>query len=250
MEINKRAILVLTDEQLKPRYFTDKPKRFVYVMSDDPKFPLRHYQKIHEDDLAKAVPGEYFDRKTHEVGIDMIFPRKQDLLYTKTVGGRTLQIYKIYFCAGYYFNDRPAEEYADLITQIMRLAQRRYELPGRLTVELFISAMFWRACSVRGSTQGLPVLLTTPCRDFFHADVDGIDSYIGGPLEATFGLEQFNLRWGLSSGGFRDHVTDQNFHLKYPAGVEATDWFTLRVFADMIYDLIRIKYGMVADLHL
>lgn len=239
MKPGNRALFVSTSQILR-RYSTDEPKRVVYIISDNPRFVLRPYQELAAIDLARAQPGEYFNEGF--LGIKMFLPRESDLLCCETFGSHVFSMYKLHYCADHGFDDGSRKEYQPLIDEMLTIARMRHELPEKSTVQSFIMSLFTDDHSVRGATEGQLVALTTPCCDFFHADVDGIDSDIAGPIEEAFGLERFDFKYGLSCGSVRSRISDPDFHAKYPAGSEATDTFTLAMFIDMVYDILLIKY--------
>lgn len=241
MKPGNRALFVSTTQILK-QYSTDVPKRVIYIVSDNPKFTLRPYQEFVEKDLKRAQPGEYFGAGF--LTTKLFLPRESDLLCSEVFGGHVLMMSKLYYCNGHAFDDGSREEYQPLVDTMLAIARMRYEIPEKATVKRFILSLFKGDFSVRGVTCGHPVTQDTPCRDFFHADVDGIDSAISGPIEVAFGLERFHFKYGFSCGSFRSEISESCFLAKYPIGIEATDSFTLGVFIDMVYDVVRIKYGL------
>jgi hypothetical protein len=121
------------------------------------------------------------------------------------------------------------------------------EMPKIEEVQEFVLGLFKNNVSVRGKTKGLPVGLETPCHDCFHADIDDVDMYIGGPLQNQFGLEQFNLRYGLSSHCYTEKELGSSFGVfyeKYPTEKLGDEDFTLTRFSEMIFDLIKIQNGL------
>lgn len=116
-------------------------------------------------------------------------------------------------------------------------------LPTLEEIQEFVLNLFKDKISVRGKTAGLSVRLETPCHDCFHADGDGVDMCIGGPIQKRFGLEQFNLRYGISSYSYHDVLgkASEAFYKKYPTEDMGHEDFTLAKFSEMILDFIKTK---------
>jgi hypothetical protein len=123
-------------------------------------------------------------------------------------------------------------------------------LPALEEIYEFILGLFEDGISVRGKTAGMPVGLETPCHDCFHLDGDGVDMCIGGPIQKHFGLECFNLRYGLSSHCYSKRELGDSceaFYRKYPADKMGEPEFTLAKFCEMIFDFIKIKNGIFIE---
>ena len=124
------------------------------------------------------------------------------------------------------------------------LAKYRLILSNKSDVYRFVQSLFYGCLSVRGKTRGSPVTLDTPCHDFFHADVDGVDLCIGRPIEERFGLERFGVTYGLSCHSYHTIEEGNAFFKKYPKGSIGSNEFTLRRFCAMVYDLVRMRHGL------
>ena len=109
-------------------------------------------------------------------------------------------------------------------------------------VKKYFIEFFGTHVSVRGKTKGKSVGLNTLIGDFFHADVDGISLEFGRPIEKKFGLEPLRFMWGLPSHLYRIGRSEEEFYAKYPR--DALKELTVEQFAEMVYDLIRIKNGL------
>ena len=87
------------------------------------------------------------------------------------------------------------------------------------------------------------VSLDTPIQELFAADVDVTDMCIGKPIEERFGLESSGFYYGMSCHIYYN-LGDQKatFYNKYTK--ERVVAMTVKEFAGMILDLIRIKEGL------
>ena len=109
----------------------------------------------------------------------------------------------------------------------------------------FICKFFKGHRSVRGTTDGQVVRPDTPCHDFFPADVDGIRINFAKKIDEKYGLEQFSFQWATSSvPDFAGLDQDRPAFLKKYQGEIGNPEFTLARYAEMVYDLIRIKNGL------
>ncbi len=119
-------------------------------------------------------------------------------------------------------------------------------MPTKEEVQKFIYGMFEGHSSVRGETVRQLITPATPCTDFFHKDVDGIDLCIGKPIGREFGILDMGTDYGVSCHSY-DNLGEQEarFYEKYPNSELSTEKFTLERFADMMYDLILIKQGQL-----
>jgi len=89
-----------------------------------------------------------------------------------------------------------------------------------------------------------------PCRDFFPADSYMCSLRIGLPIdEEFFGFHEKGpcFTWAMPDHSFRitDPQKNEAFYKKYPKEQRNTEKFTLRIFTEMVYDLIRISYGFM-----
>ena len=120
------------------------------------------------------------------------------------------------------------------------------DMPTKDEIEIYLLNLFKGQRSCRGETKGWLIGNDIPCHDFFHSDVDGQALCIGEPIEEKFGLQDFNFKWGMSHHNFGKMLgeTEKSFYEKYPIEELPTKKRTLKRFAEMIYDLIRIKNGL------
>jgi len=109
-------------------------------------------------------------------------------------------------------------------------------------VKKYLIEFFGKYVSVRGKTRKKQVGPDTPIGDFFHADVDGISLEFGGPIEKKFGLEPLRFMWGLPSHSYIIGRSEEDFYAKYSK--DSFKELTVEQFAEMVYDLIRIKNGL------
>ena len=102
--------------------------------------------------------------------------------------------------------------------------------------------------SVRGETIGQPITPQTPCHDCFHADVDGIDIQIGKPIGRQFGIGEMGTDYGIPHHSYHNlGEHKETFYEKYPIEDLSTEKFTLERFAEMMYDLVRIKHDLAPE---
>lgn len=120
------------------------------------------------------------------------------------------------------------------------------DMPTKDGIEIYLLNLFKGQRSCRGETKGWLIHNDTPCHDFFHSDIDGQALCIGEPIEEKFGLQSFDFKWGMSCHSFSKGLgeSEKAFYRKYPAEELPTEKYTLKRFAEMIYDLIRIKNGL------
>lgn len=120
------------------------------------------------------------------------------------------------------------------------------EIPTKQDVEKFIMSLFenWSE-GPTGRLGQCCVTLGTLCRDFFPANNYMCSLRIGSDIDEEFGLEEFCFTWAMPDRNF--HIADKNlneaFYKKYPN--EKISEQTLKEFAEMVYDLIRIKNGLL-----
>jgi len=119
--------------------------------------------------------------------------------------------------------------------------------PSLKEIEEFIINLpcFRGEASVRGKTEGQLLTLDTPCQDCFHFDIDGVDMCIIGPIVDKFEIEDFRDIL-LFPKHFSPKRGDPFYSIyrKYPKKVFGSKKMTLRRFAEMVYDIIRIKNGL------
>ncbi len=126
---------------------------------------------------------------------------------------------------------------------------KEQDAPTKEEIEEFVFSLFDGEFSVRGETESCLVTLKTPCKDFFYSDVDGVCMCIGRPIEERFGLQQFNFANALPFHAYGEKnrlgKSKDAFYDKYPLKTEiGTKKHTLKRFAEMVYDLVRIKHGL------
>lgn len=244
--VNKTALAVIgiTGETIVS-FLKDEKCRVVFVVSNDEDWSISSFKKVPEIIMQQALPGKYIE-DGHLFGLNLIFPfpREEDLIVREEVEGNPVAIYKLWYYRDSYFSDGETEEYLSLAKKVKELTNYRLVLPNKTDVHRFVQSLFRGNHSVRGGTRGKHVTLATPCHDFFHSDVDGVDSGIARPIEERFGLECFGLTYGLSNHSYRTIEEGSPFYKKYPRSSISTTGFTLRRFCDMAYDLVRMRHGL------
>jgi hypothetical protein len=87
------------------------------------------------------------------------------------------------------------------------------------------------------------VNLNTPIVELFAADIDNTDMCIGEPIEKEFGLKQFGFNYGMSCHSYHNLGSQKEaFYNKYSK--KRMQALTVKEFAEMILDLMRIKDGL------
>lgn len=241
MDETGRAVIGITDETIIKR--DNERHRVIFVISDGEDWKMPSFKKVPEQVIQRIIPGKYFE-EDQLFGLRLIFPREEDLIAREEIEGRSIAIYKLWYYGGYYFSDGEKEKYLSLVKEVTALAKHRLVLSSKEDVYRFVQSLFLGVHSVRGETRGEPVVLNTPCHDFFHADVDGVDLCIGRPIEERFGLERFGVTYGLSNHSYRTIEKDSCFYKKYPQNSIGTAEFTLYRFCAMVYDLVRMRHEL------
>lgn len=234
------GVIAITNEVLN-----EKPKRVLMIHSNKdvdesgrlPRFNLRLFS---DDKISNATEGSYLEDGGF-LSDSFIYPRKKDFIIDGQFGGVKVDVYKLYNYNPHYFDEVSDFNYKGMAAQILIVLRDRYELPEKEKVLRFVYSLFASTRSCRGRTAGKMVDINTPCKDFFHADVDAIDMCIGKMIRERFGLERIYGKFGLSSHCFD---VDDDFYKKYPTEELGKSSNTLKKFAEMIYDLVRIKYGL------
>lgn len=234
------GVIAITNEVLN-----EKPKRVLMIHSNRdidesgrlPRFNLRLFSN---DKISNAIEGKYLEDGGF-LSDSFIYPRKNDFIVDGHFGNVKVDIYKLWNYSHWYFNEISDFDYKGMAAQILIVLRDRYEFPEKEKVLRFVYSLFADTRSCRGTTAGKMVNIDTPCKDFFHADVDAIDMCIGQAIREKFGLERIYGNFGLSSHCF--DVGD-DFYKKYPTEELGKSFNTLGKFAEMINDLVRIKYGL------
>ncbi|MBI5913399.1 hypothetical protein HY839_03065 [Candidatus Azambacteria bacterium] len=205
--------------------------------------PIPHVWKIPEHEMTNAKHGNHLE--SADAGIKMLFPFPHDLIRHERVNGHAVTIYKAQEFNDTRFSLGKEEEYLALARDIVSLVKHRLILPKRKHVHRFIWGMFrgQRTVSRKKRAEGALITIDTPCYEFFHADIRGMDFCIGKPIEERFGLESLNVMHGLALHAFEGIGKDDPFYQKYSHHEVASREFTLRRFCDMVYDLVRIRHG-------
>lgn len=244
MRKSTMAVIGITDEIIVDHYDNRKYK-VIFIVSNDEKLPTPSFQKVLDQEIQQIVPGNYFGFDESRIfGLQIIGPREEDLIARERIESHSVAIYKLWHCNHHYFSDGENEEYLLLTKNVVMLAKHRLILPNKNDVYCFVQSLFHGCSSVRGKTCGNPVTLDTPCHDFFHADIDGVDLCIGRPIEERFGLERFGVTYGLSCHSYYTVEEGNAFFKKYPKSSIGSNKFTLRRLCAMVYDLVRMRYGL------
>lgn len=236
------AVIGITDEIIVDRY-NNKRYRVIFVVSDGKDWKMPSFIKFPEWEMKQIIPGKYFE-DGHLFGLRLIFPREKDLIVREEIENNSVAIYKLWCYRDHYFSDGEIVKYLSLAKEVTALAKHRLVLPSKMEVYRFVQSLFLGVYSVRGETRGKPVVLDTPCHDFFYTDVDGIDQDIARPIEERFGLECFGVTYGLSHHSYRTIENDSSFYKKYPQKSIGTAEFTLHKFCAMVYDLVRMRHEL------
>ena len=135
------------------------------------------------------------------------------------------------------------------LTDDRKPKRKKVSMPNRKKVRKTIKDLLIEykiTASARGSTEGQEITLDTPCRDFFPNDRNRLYLTIGVPIMCKFRLERVTFASGLFDHNFviNNESFGRAFYIKYPNEWVKTPEFTLAKFAEMVYDLIRIKNGL------
>lgn len=236
------AVIGITDETIISRYNNER-YRVIFVVSDGKDQEVPSFKKVPEREMQQIIPGKYFE-DGRLFGFRLIFPREEDLIAREEIESNSVAIYKLWCYRDLYFSDGEIEKYLSLAKKVRELAMCRLVLPSKTDVCHFVQSLFCGVFSVRGETRGKFVTLDTPCHDFFHADVDGVDHCIARPIEERFGLEHFGVTYGLSNHSYATIGKESSFFKKYPESSIGSNEFTLRRLCAMVYDLVRMRHGL------
>lgn len=232
------AIIGVSTEEIKERR---ERKKIVFIASNDKSFTRGCIiLKVDSRKFEENQPGTYFQGDPY--GFRIFSPRPEDLIIRKSIGSNEIIFYKLWCYNSDYFQDGHRKKYGLLVSQVINTACDRMLFPPKNRVYKFINSLFRGKRSVRGTTEGMPIEMTTPCHDFFHADSDGVSMGIGSPIEERFGLEKFSFEHGLVSHWYRS--VSHDFFEKYPKEMIETKSFTLERLCSMVYDLVKIKHGI------
>lgn len=244
--MGKMAVIVISDEiitewELKRE---EKNKRVILLHSNSNIETKSLFKKIPEKQVRNLKDGDYY--RIGKFGIlEIIWPREKDLILSKRIGNHTVKIFKLWLLNGEYFEDGELSSYLTLAEKALAVMDDRLLLPDKDKILKFVEKLFSGWISCRGGTDGMPVTLNTPCYDFFHADIDGIDMAIIQPISERFGLENFDGYMLFPSAG--SHIPDDALspiYQKYPVKDFCTEKFTVQRLIDWVYDITRVKYGL------
>lgn len=196
------AVIGITDETTVD--CLNKKHRIIFILSNDKNWRGRPLKKVLEYDMRKVVPGKYFD-DGRICGFSLIFPREEDLIVRKQLGNNSVAIYKLYHYGCDYFSDDEKDEYLSLAKKVLVLAKQRFVLPSKDTVYRFVRSQL---------------------RSGYN---------LGANSEARFGLEHFNLAYGLSAYG---NIINR------PEGFFRTKELTTEQCCRIIYSLVRMRHGL------
>lgn len=233
------AVIGITSETIPGR----KERRVVFIKSNIHNAPAQHFHKVPEHEILDAKYGARFQSASAE--FEILFPYKEDFVHRERFNGHTIIIFKARYCNGVWFSLSPElDPYLQLADDVVSLAHSRVIMPERKKVHRFIRGMFrGKRYTIKVSKheeKELPVTFDTPCRLFFPNG--STDHEVGKPIEERFGLESLGVSAGLSAHAFKGIDRNNPFHAKYPRKLREADTFTLRIFTDMIYDLVRIRH--------